>query len=202
MTDSVRYASGMRIELRDSSRRRIGRIEVDPARRPTRVSIAASGREVFLNWDSALDDAGHLRRCVACGCTDLYRTKAFPQITGFVVMLAFAGAVVGALGYATTPPILAAMVVVLVADVAILLLARRRLVCYRCRSSFHDLPIAGYHRRWDRALADRRAPEALPAAAGPVTLRARLRRLAARLHPSPRPPRPSRTTPAGQRTVA
>ena len=148
----------MRIELHDAERRKVGRIEVDPVRRPTRVRIQDTDREVFLDWDTALDDASRLRRCVACGCDDLFRTKAFPQITGFVVVLAFAGAAIGALGRATTPPILIAMVLVLVADVAILLVSRQRLVCHRCRTSYHDLSIARYHRGWDRAVAERHAP--------------------------------------------
>ena len=45
--------------------------------------------------------------------------------------------------------------VVLLLDSAVLLFSRRRLVCYRCRTSFHGLPIARYHRPWDRATADR-----------------------------------------------
>ncbi len=152
----------MRIELRDAERRKIGRIEVDPVRRPTRVHVDGTGREVFLDWDTALDDARHLRRCIFCGCRDLFRTKAFPQVTGFVVVLAFAGAAIGALGLATTPPILIAMLLVFVADVAILLVSKQRLVCHRCRTSYHDLPIARYHRRWDRAVAERHAPPVVP----------------------------------------
>ena len=149
----------MRIELRDESRRRIGRIEVDPALRPTRV-MAAGGRssgdrEVFLNWDTALDDAGQLRRCVGCGCTDMFREKAFPQVTALVVVLAFIGAIIGALGLATNLPVLILMACVLVLDVAILVFSRRRLVCYRCRSTYHNLPIARYHRAWDRSKAER-----------------------------------------------
>jgi hypothetical protein len=146
--------SAMRIELRDANRHRMGRIVIDPALRPTRVRIADRDREVFLKWDTAMDDAGRLRRCVACGCGDLFAQKAFPQVTGFVVVLAFAGAVVGALGYATTPPVLITMCVVLILDIAILF-SPKRLVCYRCRTSYHDLPIARYHRPWERPIADR-----------------------------------------------
>jgi hypothetical protein len=145
----------MRIELNDERRDPIGRIDVDPALRPTRVSVAGREREVFLNWDIAVDDAGNLRRCVSCECTDLFRERAFPRVTGIVVVLAFAGAVLGALGLANTPPMFAAMGVVLVVDIAVFLFARQRLVCYRCRSSFHGLPIARYHRPWDRETADR-----------------------------------------------
>ncbi len=180
----------MRIELRDASRRRIGRIEVDPARRPTRVTVdGGNPREVFLDWDGAVDDAGHLRRCVACGCDDLFRTKAFPQITGVVVGAAFVGAVLGGLGFATTPPILAAMVAVLVADVAILLLSKQRLVCHGCRTSYHEVRIARYHRVWDRSVAEHHAPPGRPATPRPGT------RARPRLWPlrpgSARPPHPA-----------
>jgi len=88
----------MHIELHDEHRNPLGRIHVDPALRPTRVRVVDADREVFLNWDTALDDTGRLRRCVACSCTDLYTEKVFPVVTGVIVVLAFAGAIVGALG--------------------------------------------------------------------------------------------------------
>lgn len=165
----------MHIVLRDENRRLIGRIDVNESLRPTRVTITDrapstrnlelgtrnsqastdSSHEVFLTWDTALDDAGQLRRCVACGCTDLFTEKAFPMVTGAVVVLAFIGAVLGAVGLADAPPVLVGMAVVLVLDVAILIFSRRRLVCYRCRSTYRELPIAPYHRPWDRSVADR-----------------------------------------------
>jgi len=172
----------MQIELRDRDRRRIGRIDVDPALRPTRVGIVGTGREVFLDWDTALDDAGHLRRCVACGGPEVFREKAFPQVTGFVVALAFAGATVAALGFANEPAVLGAMALVLVLDIAILVLSKQRLVCYRCRTNYRGLPIARYHRRWDRATADRYPPQLRPAGATPAAPKR-----PARLRPAPRP---------------
>lgn len=151
------YHHHMRIELRDERRQKLGRVEVDPTVRPTRVHPTDAKRDVILTWDSALDDAGKLRRCVACGCTDMYRVKGFPQITGFVIVLAFAGAVIGALGLAT-PPMLVGMVVVLVIDIGILFFVHESLVCYRCRTTYRDLPIPRYHHRWDRTVADRFPP--------------------------------------------
>lgn len=161
----------MRIELRDEHRRRAGRVEVDPARRPVRATTRGvePPRELFLDWEGAQDDAGRLRRCVVCGCRDLFAEKAFPQVTGIVVVLAFAGAVVGTLGLATTPPVLIAMTVVLLLDVAILIFSRRRLVCYGCLASYHDLVIARYHRRWDRAVAQRHERPPAPAPEGEVS---------------------------------
>lgn len=150
----------MRIEWRDALRRRIGRVEVDPEARPTRAPIIERGvhtpeREAFLQWEGALDDAGQLRRCLACGCGDLFKEKAFPQVTGLVIVMAFVGAIVGALGLATNLPVLVLLIVVLALDVAILMFSNRRLVCYACRSSHHDVAIARYHRSWDRSVADR-----------------------------------------------
>ena len=153
----------MRIELRDEERRRVGRIQVDPKERPTRVAIPDTDREAFLNWDTAVDDSGRLRRCVSCGCSDLYRAKAFPAMTGFVVILAFAGAVVGFLGDATMPlGMYVAMILILVLDVANLLLAKHQLVCYQCRTTYRSLPIARYHRPWDGSVGERYTSTPLP----------------------------------------
>ena len=162
----------MRIELRDRTRKRLGRLEVDPARRPTRARTLDSDREVFLSWESALDDAGQLRRCVHCGCRDLYKIRTFPQLTVFVVILAFAGAVVGGVfGLATNPYVLVALLLVLLLDVAALLVSRFKLVCYACHTTYTDTPIARHFRRWERATADRhprRDDDTAPAQREPI----------------------------------
>jgi hypothetical protein len=164
----------MRIDWRDEQRRKIGRVEVDAAERPTRAPIYEPGlhdpqREAFLQWEGALDDAGQLRKCLACGCSDLWKEKAFPQVTGFVIIMAFVGAIVGALGLATNLPVLLLLIAVLVLDVAILVFSTRRLVCYRCRTRYHEMRIARYHQTWDRSIADRypASAAAAPAAGQP-----------------------------------
>lgn len=154
----------MRIVLRNLARQRIGRVEVIESQRPTRVHIEPAAREVMLDWEGAVDDAGHLRKCLACG-GELFREKAFPQITLLVVVLAFAGALLGILGLVTTPTLIA-MAVLLIIDIAILVLARQRLVCYRCRSTYSDTPMARYHRTWDRATAERYPPITATSATG------------------------------------
>lgn len=145
--------------MRDEDRQRLGRIDVDPAARSTRVQIPDSDREVFLQWDAAVDDAGRLRRCVVCGCPDLYVQRMFPQLTGFVVVLAFAGAAIGILGLAENPLVLAALVIVLILDVASFAFRRHRLVCYRCRSSYSNVEISRHLKPWDRAVAERHASD-------------------------------------------
>lgn len=142
-------------ELRDASRRRLGRASVDPAARPVRVRIESGprrGETAYLDWEGALDDAGHLRRCVSCG-GPLFRAKRLPQVTPFLFALLAAAVAVAALGESTSPWLVAGIVALAAVDIAILLLARPRLVCYGCGSAYLQAPIARYVRRWDARIA-------------------------------------------------
>lgn len=185
----------MRIDVRESgegSNRKAplqaGRIEVDPEARPNLVRILPKGTSqgaerpaddgsagdpagergahCFLNWEGAVDDSGHLRKCLLCGCDHMYRSKALPQVTPFIVALAFAGAVFGLLGFASNPFVLPVLVVLLAVDIATLALAKERLVCYRCRSVYSRLRIARYHRRWSRGEEEKVRTSAGAAVAG------------------------------------
>lgn len=141
----------MRVMVRQIDRSKVGEIHADPEQRPARVRTLDTDQEVFLDWERAFDDSGQLRRCIICGSDHLFQHKTFPQITPFVVVLAFALSLIGVLGYVTDIAILIGMTGVLLLDIAILFFARTRLVCYRCRSQYRNLEIAEYHRRWDRA---------------------------------------------------
>lgn len=133
------------------TRDRIGSIRVDPALRPTRLRIEGPDaiREVFLEWEGVLDDAGRLRRCPICGCATLYRHRTLPAVTPYVLVVAFAAIGLSLLGY-EDPRLLATLSILLMIDVALLVFARRQLVCYRCRSRYEGLPVARQHRPWDR----------------------------------------------------
>lgn len=148
-------------ELRGADSSRAFRTWIDPAARPPRVRPPEGGEGCFLEWEGTLDDAGRLRRCPRCGHGGLYRARSVPAVTPFVVVLAFAGTVLALLGYADDPRVLAGLVALLLVDVAILLLGRTWLVCYRCRSRYRGLPIARQHRGWDRAEAERAASSPL-----------------------------------------
>ncbi len=119
------------------------------------MRLPETGADLYPRWDEALDDSSALRRCIVCGCTELYTRKNLPQVTPFIAVLAFSGAVVAILGNATHPLMMALLATLLVVDVLTLLLARRQLVCYGCGAIYWSLRIARYHRRWDRAVADR-----------------------------------------------
>lgn len=146
----------LRAEIRTASDPpRTVRVTLDPATRPPRVRPPDGGEDLFLEWEGVLDDAGRLRRCPRCGSGSLYRARSVPAVTPFVVILAFAGTVLALLGLADDPRVLAGLVALLALDIAILLLGRTWLVCYRCRSRYRGLPIARQHRTWDRSEAER-----------------------------------------------
>lgn len=149
----------MLVDLRSAGGDRLGRIELDADERPTRIRLPASDRDLYLSWDGAVDDGGHLRSCIACGHSHLYRSKSFPQVTPFVVVLAFAGAALALLGYATDWWILFLLAIVLVLDILVLFLAEPRLACYRCGSIYRRLKIARYHTPWDGSLAEKTVQE-------------------------------------------
>ncbi len=152
----------MRIDVRDQDGTRHGRVEIDEAARPLRIRPPLADRDAFLDWDGAIDDAGNLRSCVVCGHSRVYRSRSLPQVTPFVVLLALGLATIALLGFATSPAFLALLGVVLVVDIGVLLLARTRLVCYRCGSVYERLGIARYHRPWDPAIAERDTPADAP----------------------------------------
>jgi len=98
---------------------------------------------------------------VACG-GKLYRTRTLPQVTPIVVVLAASGVLVAAFGLAANPWIYGALVAVLLLDIGVLVLARTRLVCYRCGSTYDRLPVARYHRSWDPREAESEAASRQP----------------------------------------
>lgn len=146
----------MQLQVRDRARRPLGTADVDQAARPTRVRVrAADGgeHECYLDWERAVDDAGQLRSCIACGCPRLYRRRTLPRFAPFALVLAGAGIVAGFLGYSSDPLVLAALVALLVLDAAVLVLARTKLACYRCGTAYGKVRIARYHRAWDARVA-------------------------------------------------
>ncbi len=129
------------------------RFSVNLVERPSKVVVEPSGDQLFLHWDATVDDSDRLRRCIICS-GDLYRERAFPQITGIVIVLAFSGGIAGIAGFLTTWVMFSVMFLVLLLDVAILIFNKPRLVCYKCNTKFKETPIAPHFHPWDRHHAD------------------------------------------------
>jgi hypothetical protein len=153
----------MRIELRDSTGRRLARVGIDEQARPARVQFVpergGAAQDLFPRWDEAIDDSGALRRCVVCGGDRLYVRRTRPQLLPLVALLAFLGAGVALLGYATNPLVYALLAALLVVDILTLFLVRQQLVCYGCATVYREVRIARDHRPWDRTMADQIAKE-------------------------------------------
>jgi len=149
----------VRIDIRNLARKRLFTVEVDASRPPTVVKgpadSHAEGQEVFLNWDRAMDDEGHLRRCPICGCRELFVRKDFPQLTGFAVVAMAAGMALYLFAVDLFFWAFGLMAAIVVLDVIIFFFTGRCLVCYRCRSEFRDLPIRKDHPGWDLAIGEK-----------------------------------------------
>jgi hypothetical protein len=146
----------MRIDLRDSHRQPLLSVEVDVNNPPTTVRGSGScDVPVTLDWTNAFDEAGHLRRCPACNCRELFVRKDFPQAVGFaiVVLAGIAALVLFAMNLVLWA--LAVLGAVVVIDGVIYLFTGRCLVCYRCRSEFRDTPIGEKHEPWDLAVGEK-----------------------------------------------
>lgn len=157
----------MHIELRNAQRQRLFAVEIDPDEPPAVVRPpSGDGAAVHLDWDRAIDDEHHLRRCPACGCPELFAAKQVPQITAFVLILLAAVIAMVLFGFGHVLGAVVILAVVLAIDAGIYLFARRKLVCYRCRSTFSRLPIARRHPGWETVVAEKYPPA--PAAPAPV----------------------------------
>ncbi len=149
----------VRIDLRNLQRKRLFTAEVDPKNPPAivkpREALEGDTREVYLEWSSAFDDHGHLRRCPVCGCGDLFSKRDFPQVTGFTLVVLAAVLSMVLFGFHQMTAAIVVLVVLILVDAIIFFFAGRCLVCYRCRSEFRNLPMRKDHPSWDPAIGEK-----------------------------------------------
>jgi hypothetical protein len=106
-------------------------------------------------WEFA-GEAQRLERCCVCGCSRLYRQKAFPRRLG--IALVVAGAIASVWTYGLT------LVAVFAVDLLIYRFVPEMAVCYLCRAELHGVAVpsrvlpfrhhlaAGYEARRERWL--------------------------------------------------
>jgi hypothetical protein len=150
--------------LRDNSASSPVKVEID-LRHPPAVIRPAQHPELphalSLDWDRTVDDHQHLRRCPVCRCSDLYARKPVPQVTGFLAVILAAVIAMVLFGFGQVIPATIIFATVLAVDLLILLIARRFLVCYRCRTQFRRLRVPRNHPRWDATLAEKYQDDAV-----------------------------------------
>lgn len=157
----------MRIDIRNLKREPLFTVEVDDKDPPSAVKPSASAlaeprgalpplpSEVYLEWDSTIDDLGHLRRCPVCGCRELFVRKDFPQVTGFAIIVLAGILSMVLVGFRQVVWAVGILIAVAIIDAAIYLFTGRCLVCYRCRSEFRKLPIRKDHPTWELAVGEK-----------------------------------------------
>ena len=108
------------------------------------------------------DDVGETgpRKCLVCGCDDLWRQKDFPQRVG-VTMVAL-GAVLSTIAFALYLPLTALGVLLGFALVDLLLFTFMKdvLVCYRCHARYRDASPEDDYPRFNLETAERYRQEA------------------------------------------
>src|SRR5262249_39366434 len=83
-------------------------------------------------------EGGLPRRCLVCGCDDLWRQKDFPQRLG-LAMVAL-GAVLSTIAWAYYEPAIALGILLAfaLADMVLFVVMKDVLVCYRCHARYRD----------------------------------------------------------------
>lgn len=152
------------MQLKNHQGQSLPRMEINVSQPPRMVpdtAAAQPGKEMYLQWDGALDDEGHLRQCPACGCRELFVRKLVPQVTAFVLIVLAAAISVAFFAADKVGSSIVVLLVVIVVDVLIYFFSPRTLVCYRCRSQYSQLPIALTQKSWDVPTGERHRKEAI-----------------------------------------
>ncbi len=156
----------MRIDIRQSDGHYLFSHEVDPKERPSKVvGPSENGPVVFFKWEQALDDRSRLRRCIVCGCPELFRDRQFPPLTWFVVMTAAAALVMSFIDVYQGYALMAWGLVLglLIGDLLARSFASPSMACYQCGSVYRNAVIPRTIKPWDPAIAERyrKAPHIL-----------------------------------------
>lgn len=145
----------MRMHLKNLKGEPIAEVVVAEQRLPPVVHVqheAGKKEEHFLDWDRAFDDEGHLRKCPSCGCEAMYFIKTFPAMNVFILVLIVALISMALFQFKDDEPLwpIAAMVgAVVLANLFMGWYSPRRLVCYRCGSTYYGAKISQTVTEWD-----------------------------------------------------
>ena len=147
----------LKLDIRDPDRRYRFSAEVDLSNPPALLHPPQpeNPEALYLQWDQAIDDAGHLRRCPVCGCRDLYQRKDMPQLTGFAAILLGGALAITLFGFDQALLAVVLFLIVALFDALIFFKAKRCLTCYHCVSTFRDAPISPHQKSWQMSVAER-----------------------------------------------
>jgi hypothetical protein len=114
--------------------------------RPARATPSAGGELscTHCHWSRPVGKEERLeegpRRCLVCGCDDLWRQKDFPQNVGLAIVAL--GAILSSLFWWKHMPLtsLGILLAFALADMVLFMVMKDVLVCYRCKARYLDVP--------------------------------------------------------------
>lgn len=136
----------------------------EQARRANVAAGAVTFRCEDCEWRRPLREGdivlGVPRRCLVCGCGDLWRQKDFPQRLG-LAMVAL-GAVLSTIAWAYHLPATALGVLLgfALVDLVLFTFMKDVLVCYRCQARYRDAALGDDYPRFNLETAERYRQEA------------------------------------------
>lgn len=148
----------MRISVNNLDREPQGVVIVDETSQPARAGLRGTDRQIDLKWQNAVDEQGHLRRCVVCGCREIFKRRDFPQRFGLMLVIAAAVASVILLARGEALWSMAVLLAAVVIDRVVYVFTKECLVCYRCRSEFREVVVDSSHEPWDLAIGEKYRP--------------------------------------------
>jgi len=148
----------MLISANNLDREALGSAVVDESAKPTQATLRGTNQRIDLHWAGAFDEEGRVRRCVVCGCREIFKRYDFPQRFGLALVLI---AIIACVVLLIEGQVLWAMGVLLgtvVIDRIVYVFTRECLVCYRCRSEFRDVKVDKSHASWDLSIGEKYRP--------------------------------------------
>jgi hypothetical protein len=110
--------------------------------------------------DQTLARHGDIRQCAACGGTEFFIRKDFPQKLGLILVILF-GTVASVFYYfENIPATFGTLGSLVIVDAAIYFFVSRVTVCYRCRAEYRGVAYNPEHQGFDLATSEKYDPAA------------------------------------------
>ena len=116
------------------------------------------GATARVNVDEALARTGEVGRCAACGGTEFFIRKDFPQRLGLILVVLFGAAASIFYYYENIPATFGTLASLVVVDAAIYFFVGRVTVCYRCRAEYRGVVYNPEHHGFDLATSEKYDP--------------------------------------------
>jgi len=150
----------MRVDYRDEHRNPIGSAYLQQGKQPREITLdSPSGRKSLpLHWDNATDEEGRITKCIACGCREIFLRKDFPQVLGLTLVITAALVSIIFFAYDRVFISMGVLAGAVVVDSLIYFFTPPCIVCYRCRTEYHNTDISPKVEPWNLSIGEKYRP--------------------------------------------